>query len=828
MCTLPTSRPALLAVALACALWAPAAGAQITFGDDTAAVRPLALSISGGISLGAYQAGVNFGLLELYRHAARDPAFRASTGIPRYRLRSVTGASAGNINTLLWAIEACTDPRPGDQSYRSPDPQESLFWQVWSAIGWNQLFKENSQELALFDRASLIEGLLKPLVARRMADPRLVDGCTVPAGITITRVDPDKLRFQNLDIQTQRVVTVFHAGVVGDPGGGDTRMRFTPVDRISREDQTFGVLVHLAPSGGEIPFDHLLSAIKASAAFPLAFAPVELDVWYPGSDEPTRSMFLDGGVFDNNPVGTARNLYGLSGETSALDILYVNPYRYRSELWERRPETFPGPTPGGLASVTRLVRGAVPTARQYELQLLTRERAQREQAVRDEAVRRQRADGLRPRASESEREPAPRPFEERLLLSSRAYPVFGEHLGAFAAFLARPAREFDFHVGVYDAFYLALWEHSCAAAPTDAERHACVGRRLPGLIEHSGLLREPARQVVTRLYNREYAELDGDRREERLRMPPVAPGMGDRMTVQRALFDAMGTQFEPVDPRSVCRDRRLIHSMLCADGLDVVLNTLRRDTAAARVIRGWAAACDSIHCDAEPVFHRLVADPGAGGTQLLDDVFDRVRRVERMMRRHTVEEEEDFLRLVTGLQFMFHASHLRSRDRLELIPSSVPRGSWPRYVPLSYVGANMGTSGVEARWQPTWSLAHPWLVRGAVIYHYNAQPIGSDDEHFAGLGGGVGRSFSWVVASEVGLEAHHFRSADALRDRDRSATELEAYGVLLAGQIRLAVRWLPNGDDLGRLHGRRGWAVAAGLSDPMGLGFWMTRIFQGG
>src|SRR5918993_4333887 len=83
-------------------------------------------SISGGISLGSYQAGMNWGLLELYRSAGADPTFARRFRIPQVLLGSIAGASAGNINTLLWAIEGCTTP-----SQQPPD--SSLFWKVWTS-----------------------------------------------------------------------------------------------------------------------------------------------------------------------------------------------------------------------------------------------------------------------------------------------------------------------------------------------------------------------------------------------------------------------------------------------------------------------------------------------------------------------------------------------------------------------------------------------------------------------------------------------------------------------------------------------------------------------
>lgn len=819
----------LLVAAVACAVSPPALPAQIVFDPDPSNGEPLGLSLSGGISLGSYQAGVNFGLLELYRHAARNDSFQAHTGIPRYRLRSVTGASAGNINTLLWAIEACTNVGGDGGRYQSPRPEESLFWEVWGTIGWTRIFNDTSAELAVFDRAGLIEKLAKPILARRMRDVRLVEGCTVPAGITLTRVLPDTLQLQSLDIETQRIVTPFRVTVDRGRARGDTLVRFSRMDTLGNEGQHFGLMAHLIAAGAEIPFSDLLQAVKASAAFPIAFAPVSLPVWYgDGADSAVSSLFLDGGAFDNNPVGFARNLYGAQHDPRPLDILYVNPGRYRQALAAARHDTLaPPPPPGGLASVTRFIQGAVPTARQYELQLLARERAhqKREQASREreEALREQvaRLEALAPPGFRSQAVPASTAdaaVRERLLLSSRAYPVFGEHLGAFAAFLARPAREFDFYVGMYDAAHMALWHHTCAGESNDSTRQACVGRWLPELIARdTTFMRDPARQIAIMLYNREFP---GDT----LPIPPVAPDLQDGFTVQKALFRALGTQFTPVDAEKACPDPRLIYQILCGDGLLAVLRTFREDRDAYRVIHEWARACDSV-CLAEPVFRDLLNNPMAGGTRVLDDVIERLRLVEGAMRRDSTIEDDDYLRLTSGVQFTYYASHLRSRRRYDLIPSSAPRGAWLGSVPVSYMGANLGAPGLELRWQPTWNLRSPRVARAAFLYHYNAASE-NGDIHWLGVGAGFGLYSTRVIVSEYGVQAHYFRPGRDLSNGHASVTEVEPYAVLLAGQLRLSGRILVFPSEHGRLHGVRGWTISAGLSDPTGLAFWVWRIMR--
>src|SRR5690349_17371625 len=74
-------------------------------GDGTVGVIPVVLTISGGISLGSYQSGVNWGLIQFFKRATLDSAYRARYHLPKFELVALAGASAGNINAILSAIQ---------------------------------------------------------------------------------------------------------------------------------------------------------------------------------------------------------------------------------------------------------------------------------------------------------------------------------------------------------------------------------------------------------------------------------------------------------------------------------------------------------------------------------------------------------------------------------------------------------------------------------------------------------------------------------------------------------------------------------------------------
>src|SRR5215510_16062231 len=110
---------------------------------------PVILTLSGGVSLGSYEAGVNWGLVEVFKETQRD-SLRSAWNLPRYHLSAATGASAGNINAFLAAIEWCRTTKP-------TPPDSSLFWKIWVRTGFDQLFplaryNQNDTTRALFSR----------------------------------------------------------------------------------------------------------------------------------------------------------------------------------------------------------------------------------------------------------------------------------------------------------------------------------------------------------------------------------------------------------------------------------------------------------------------------------------------------------------------------------------------------------------------------------------------------------------------------------------------------------------------------------------------------
>ncbi|HET9708448.1 MAG TPA: hypothetical protein VFP39_09100, partial [Gemmatimonadales bacterium] len=153
---------------------------------------PVILTLSGGVSLGSYEAGVNWGLVEVFKQTQRD-SLRTAWNLPRYRLSAATGASAGNINAFLAAIEWCRTARP-------TPPDSSLFWKIWVRTGFDQLFplarySQQDTTRALFSRRYFHRVLFDTIAAAMRALPASAPSgaCAIPIGVTITRVAPDTI-----------------------------------------------------------------------------------------------------------------------------------------------------------------------------------------------------------------------------------------------------------------------------------------------------------------------------------------------------------------------------------------------------------------------------------------------------------------------------------------------------------------------------------------------------------------------------------------------------------------------------------------------------------
>ena len=87
------------------------------------------LVISGGVSLGAYEAGYNWALIKMMTKA------KASSSLIDPNLLSIAGASAGSINALLSAMYWCQE----DSVPLKNHVDDNLFYETWVNLGIEDL-----------------------------------------------------------------------------------------------------------------------------------------------------------------------------------------------------------------------------------------------------------------------------------------------------------------------------------------------------------------------------------------------------------------------------------------------------------------------------------------------------------------------------------------------------------------------------------------------------------------------------------------------------------------------------------------------------------------
>jgi predicted acylesterase/phospholipase RssA len=286
-----------------------------------------AIVVSGGVSMGSYQAG----FLYYYARALRfyDDQLGATGAAPHSgAFQIATGASAGSINAFLAAVDGCLEPQL--------DPEQSLFFRAWSGIGLEQLIPKHPKpsadgifsEDAFTDAAgpvALLEGLWTP--GRKW--PAIP--CHTELGITATRLVPrrvnviaDQIRTTDgdsgsaeapalaLDRMTEKFLLTMSSA-------GDGSAPTFAARRMGGNDQIYPTLGQApeksGPEGLPATADQVIDLLRASSAFPLAFSPkvVPVTTWYGAGPDAQRNYddharFTDGGFLDNTPLRIAQKL----------------------------------------------------------------------------------------------------------------------------------------------------------------------------------------------------------------------------------------------------------------------------------------------------------------------------------------------------------------------------------------------------------------------------------------------------------------------------------------------------------------------------------------
>ncbi len=396
----------------------------------------LAVTVSGAVSLGSHEAGQLFLITEALR--------KSPHAVP---LRIVTGASAGSANALFAGTEACLT--------NDVTPEQSLGYQAWVNVGLDELFdEERTTRQAIFHKDGLnraYQHLEKVWAAGLPPD------CDFAYGVAVTRRPSTDMKLAE-GLVVPRSAERFVARITGGKSG--------PPQFFNYVDATTSHQRPLLPFVGQFSDDAkaLRSIVLASAAFPVAFSPQPIEYCIAGEgaasqsgmcSEPTHvDLFVDGGVFDNNPLGIAYRT-AVAGLSDGPDV------KLRDHLNGKQPShadvfygyidpdlrTYPIYTPAAVGDqpdedpvvslITRMGGQMLADARGHELASLA-----------DENIE----------------------LMEGLWIVRGNYPPISEMLSAFFGFFERDFRDFDFQLGMYDSF-LDLRDKSSVRLGTEKYIH---------------------------------------------------------------------------------------------------------------------------------------------------------------------------------------------------------------------------------------------------------------------------------------------------------------------------------------------------------------------
>lgn len=398
-----------------------ATGQELTC-ENSRTVMPVALTLSGGVSLGAYQAGSLYYSSLILRE---NPKL--------FQTRLMTGSSAGALNALLALLSVC-----GSEDLR---PSQSAFYKMWVGFKAKELLPVNGESGALLSRKAF-EGIASELEAKWKAG--ISSTCDVVLGFSVTRVEPFK---DMSSIGFSRRGEKVTLRVRGQGPGRPPRL----TNYVNPALFPKPMLVDLEAGNDAQNFQTLKQVLFASSAFPVAFQPAELRTCVAGQterwshldlpfqcpkEELASAAFADGGIFDNKPLAFAEKISRMGLTDDSCGRL----------TWREVPGS------GGESQVgNRLLYfysdlSAVTYVRDESKREMTESRAF--------SVLPSIFDGLfgpaRNQDSALLLEQAPA-LESQIAAPKNSVPRMGDSLLGFYGFFERDFRSFDFYLGLWEA-----------------------------------------------------------------------------------------------------------------------------------------------------------------------------------------------------------------------------------------------------------------------------------------------------------------------------------------------------------------------------------------
>lgn len=500
-----------------------------------------ALVISGGISLGVYEAGMNW-LLSEYAYRNEDTV----------NLKSLTGASAGAVNTIFTAVRKCIDDdrleKYGLGEYNYKDLENNPFALGWRELDISEMISRSEEEYdqfrfppgadpkskdyrdgivnrKVFDKVlTALEKIIKAPVFRDKINGR---DCSVNIGMPVTRDEPVEFPVDNASSESSIKMQRFSIPVIAEVK--NNRLKFRNNIEYAENSPGYGYIYLPEDGNGYVAFKDVVRAALTSSAFPVAFGRVKLQYCIrngasanhaddiklvcPKEHHGEMYTFVDGGIFDNIPLGLAVDLTECTNPKKSDDNIYcpgnrnygkrpfvgyvfMDPDRRRNakELKVKKKRVSDD---YDLKNQLSFFAGSVEVARKDELYSTI---------VRDFSEK-------------------PSNNQRSLLITRRYPPITAKYLNYFGAFLSKAFRDYDYYAGIYDGVInVALYQYRKETAkrkeiakrkktPIDYQNFGreiieSIGRSARAIVKDLGIMKnDRAFQVFTMLAVNEF-ELD--------------------------------------------------------------------------------------------------------------------------------------------------------------------------------------------------------------------------------------------------------------------------------------------------------------------------------
>ena len=374
---------------------------SFAFGKDK---KNLAFTIKGGVSLGAYEAGIIWSLSKLMN---RDIEANVN-----YDLTAISGTSAGAINALLTGLYWCTL----DKKTTSNDIYNNIFYNAWIPIGFDQLVPGDPDEYLKKD-ALLSRKYFKTFIDDTIAefdnlDPNYINNCNIDLGFAVTKVKPQLMNAKD----DKFIVNNQQFKVIIKMIKRNNKIEF----KTYRKSTNVRNILPIIPTIEEdkLSLNDVFKFALASSAFPVVFGTVNLEHFELGQNsnqgKSQRSSFVDGGIYDNLPIKLTQRILKMKNKKDKIAHLIISADKRRDIKYVNKDDK-PKENIFDLKNQLKFLGGFIESTTESSLLDLK--------------------------------------DTNNLTLMSRYGDLWADNLAHFGAFLAKSFRRYDYFLGVYNGLY---------------------------------------------------------------------------------------------------------------------------------------------------------------------------------------------------------------------------------------------------------------------------------------------------------------------------------------------------------------------------------------